>query len=311
MKSFILFMLLSLSIPIQAKLFTVSPGETKTVTVKTFGAATASAVTVTGVDGVTATLGRRKGPNEVEVRLSAQRNAWGGNGKLNVTLAAGVNVNELYVYSMPRITIDSPQEVIAGRKARVKLAWVHPDSQLAALNRSNYGYSNIPMTKTGNARYEFDVTTNQNIDQTKRITLSERGQTREFSVRFRRDNSIPQSLTAPTYPSSERSKTVSTRNQSRDVTIRWNARQGANAYIVSYKKHHETRYTDIQVNQTATTVLRNLPVGENSWKVRAVYDPALSGSTLTKVVSPPTSPATIYITQNSVENKPKPRKRRG
>lgn len=289
--------------------YSILPGENKTVTLKTFGAATASAVSVRGIDGVTASVNKIVNPNEIEINLSARRNAWGGKGELRVTLTGGVHKKRLYVYSMPRITIDSPREAISGQNVKVKLAWVHPDSGLIALSRRGQGHRPIQMTKTGNARYEFDVKTTDNDSYTRYIVLQEREQIREFPIRYSRDNRVPNDLMAPTYPSSEKDKHLSSRNPYRNVTVKWNTRQGANAYLVSYKKPGQNRFTEFQVNNTTTAVLRNIPVGETKWKVKAVYDPALTGSTLNKVISPPSKPVSVFVTQNSVENKLKHRKR--
>ncbi|MCW9018620.1 MAG: hypothetical protein OQJ89_16725, partial [Kangiellaceae bacterium] len=82
MKYLILVVFFSFSFVAQAKLYTVKPGERKVVTIKTFGAVTASSVSLLGVEGVSASLGRKLGADKVEVILNAASNAWGGSGKI-------------------------------------------------------------------------------------------------------------------------------------------------------------------------------------------------------------------------------------
>lgn len=289
----------------------ISPGETRTVTLRMVGALTASGINVSG-RGVTARITNRR-PGQLDVRLRASRNARGGLRTINVQLALGINRTPLYVFDINNALIEHSPRAMAGRFMKVTVHLPATAGRLevngnCATSENGRTISNtspflIAVTK-GHLR-EFFVTSIRNENASCQLDLiqySTHGvnsarRPRTLSFNFTRDNTVPARIDAPRLLTANGTTEITANRSGNSPRLNWTQVPGANGYLVMYRgpsTNNRWREVRLQRNQR----LRNLSVGEYSWSVKALHDPA-NGSVLPRVISDPSAERRFSVQQRS------------
>ncbi len=293
----------------------IRSGENKTFRIETIGAASASGVTVTTSTGATATgitailLPVPFNPNQVDVIITAGNNASVATAKVNFQLSFGVHKKTLLISQMPKVNVRVSGSGIAGQKQRVDLGNI--DSLfMGAISTTGTGY---PIVRQGSNAY-FEVRDSLNTDHTVNIDLSDSTsdlnhfvENKRIRVRFRKDSSVPTTLTAPTINSSRNLSVTTSQPQANSPRLSWNRVDGANQYVIEYKKYRGPgvlKTALVEVNNVTSTTLKDIEVGDYYWRIRAKYQPA-EGSIFRSIMSGWTQPSSFQfsIIQDSSSNK--------
>ncbi len=284
-------------------------GQTKTITLEMFGAATAKYVTVTG-RGVVANIVRKTG-NRITIRLRSLAGAQPGLQEIRVGLLAGVHRVKLYVYGLNRatITVDRSTPKVVGEFVKVSVAMNRNQGILKVSSTSNcfiaqtnsaapntYFQQNTAKQAAPNIR-EFWVATNDNRERTKNctFTLNEISRTntgpsrnRVLNVTFNQDRRYPLWPTGPRQPPAINAPGITTRDNvssrtanrsGNSPTLKWVPVRYATSYLVRYIQLKNNRRPNVnwskwrrQRSRSGLT-LNNLPIGRYNWCVQAVNYP--------------------------------------
>ncbi|MES9972572.1 MAG: hypothetical protein ABW092_21260 [Candidatus Thiodiazotropha sp.] len=289
----------------------ISPGETRTVRLSIPGGVTATGVNVSG-RGVSARITNRQ-PGRLDVRLRANNNAAGGLRTINVQLPAGINRTPLYVFDINNARIENPPRGRAGQFLKVTVHLPPTAGRLEVSGNCTTSENGRTIARTspgliavtkGHLR-EFYVTNTRNENSSCRVDLfqttthgvSNNRRPRTLSFNFTRDNSVPATIDAPRLLTANEATEITPNRSGNSPALNWTQAAGANGYLVRYRgpsTNNRWREVSLQRNQR----LRNLRVGQYSWSVRALHDPA-NGSVLPRVTSDPSAVRRFSVQQRS------------
>jgi hypothetical protein len=218
----------------------------------------------------------------------------------------------LYVFDINNARIENPPQGVAGRFARVTVQLPATAGRLEVVGncpvsedgrsvaRSSPGM--VAVTK-GHLR-EFYITSGRNENSTCQSNLfqythgvSNNRRPRSLSINFTRDNSVPAEIDAPRLLTADWATEITANRSGNSPLLNWTQAPGANGYLVRFRgpsTNNRWREVRLQRNQR----LRNLRVGEYSWSVKALHDPA-NGSVLPNVVSDPSAVRRFRVQQRS------------
>ena len=294
------------SLSANASVFSINPGETKTVTISMVGAITASRVAVSGRN-IAARI-TQKSPGKVRVRLTANENARAGLRDINVTLAAGVNKSMLAVFHLKNTNFEVTGDRTAGKFQKFRIHFPAAYGRLVINPSRACVFSedgtprgverSVPRLRQNGNHREIWVSTRINEDRAEcsfHLTqhyMKQRSETRPFAVRFRQDRTVPDHLDAPRLITRDNTIEETVNRSGNSPELRWRNVSGANGYIVSYRTGNN-RFREARLVRGR---IQNLPVGTYEWLVYAKYDTG-NDSVLPDVVSDPSHPREFTIRQ--------------
>jgi hypothetical protein len=288
----------------------ISPGESRTVRLSIPGAITATGVNVSG-RGISARITNRS-PGRLDVRLRASNNAAGGLRNINVQFPAGVNRTPLYVFDINNARIENPPQGVAGRFAKVTVQLPPTAGRLEVVGNCMTSEDGRTVARTspglvavtkGHLR-EFYISSGRNENSTCQVNLFQythgvvnNRRPRSLSLNFTRDSSVPADIDAPRLLTADWATEITANRSGNSPALNWTQAPGANGYLVRFRgpsTNNRWREVSLQRNQR----LRNLRVGEYSWSVKALHDPA-NGSVLPTVISDPSAVRRFNVRQRS------------
>lgn len=288
----------------------IAAGETKTIKLNLVGAPLASAVRVSG-RGISARI-TRKEATVLHVRLQASNNTQGGLRAINVTMPAGTDRTNLFVFDIARAPVRISGNNRAGQYQRVDLD-VHSQTQdllISPISRGCWGSKNgsfttretaegyFPVTRSG-MRRSFWVTRKNNQEGTcilrvEELSLHKKTRSgnyyKEVELNFRPDNRYPDRFQPPRLvnPAFETVNTRNTRGNSH--VVRWTRMNPQTTKYIVYWGTNPNRITgskevDGRTGNSFSTRLTGLNLGDYYWQVSAVFEPSFDTALTKKLVS--------------------------
>jgi hypothetical protein len=218
----------------------------------------------------------------------------------------------LYVFDINNARIENPPQGVAGRFAKVTVQLPPTAGRLEVVGNCMTSEDGRTVARTspglvavtkGHLR-EFYITSGRNENSTCQVNLFQythgvvnNRRPRSLSLNFTRDSSVPADIDAPRLLTADWATEITVNRSGNSPALNWTQAPGANGYLVRFRgpsTNNRWREVSLQRNQR----LRNLRVGEYSWSVKALHDPA-SGSVLPTVISDPSAVRRFNVRQRS------------